>query len=303
MIGLLRLGALYGLVLVCVVLGSLPVANALPAGAASEPGLVPPGAGLLIIALVNVLVIAALILTSRWRGRRLALTLALVYYGAVTILPQIETWYFLSALTVDRGVLWRLFVMGLPTAFVFIPLAVRILGRWRPDTRSARTQAVDLAPSSWIWRAAALAIAYVAIYWTAGYFIAWQNPELRAFYGQPGPPLPFVTHTLHALRSDPVLFAFQLLRGLLWVLCAAPVIRGSAAGRWPAALLVALLFSVPQNVGQILANPLMPLASVRASHLIETASSTFVFGLLVAWLLAPARAITSAYQTSTWRYR
>jgi hypothetical protein len=46
-----------------------------------------------------------------------------------------------------------------------------------------------------------------------------------------------------------------------------------------------LLFSVPQNVVHILANPLMPIASVRLSHMIETASSTFLFGLIVVWLL------------------
>ena len=302
MFALLRLGALYLLFLVCFVIGSLPVANALPDGARSEPGLVSPAAGLLIIALVNVLVIGALVLTSHWRGWRLALALGLAYYGAVTMLPQIETWYFLSSLTVDRGLLWRLFVMGVPPAFVFIPLAVRILGRWRGGTGPGRAYASDVPVSAWMWRAAALAIAYVAIYWTAGYFIAWQNPELRAFYGQPGPPQPFVTHTMHVARSNPALFAFQFVRGLLWVLCALPVIRGSGVDRWATALLVALLFSLPQNVGQILANPLMPSASVRASHMIETACSTFVFGLLVAWLLPPASGIPSAHQLSTRRY-
>lgn len=302
MVALLRLGALYILFLICFVIGSLPVANALPDGAASEPGLAAPAAGLLIIALVNVLVIAALILTSHWRGWRLALGLALAYYGAVTILPQIETWYFLSSRTVDRGLLWRLFVMGVPPAFVLIPLAVRILGRWRGETGPGRAYASDVGLSAWIWRAAALALAYVAIYWTAGYFIAWQNPELRAFYGEPGPPLPFLTHTANAARSNPAMFAFQFLRGLLWVACALPVIRGSGVDRWQTALLVALLFSLPQNVGQILANPLMPVASVRASHMIETASSTFAFGLLVAWLLPPASAIPSAHRLSARRY-
>ncbi len=43
-------------------------------------------------------------------------------------------------------------------------------------------------------------------------------------------------------------------------------------------MLVGLLFSVPQNIGHILPNPLIPIASVRLSHMIETASSTFVFG-------------------------
>ena len=281
----MRFSALYVLFLICFVIGGLAVAGVLPDAAASEPGLVPPAAGLAIIALLNVVVIAALILTSRWRGWRLARGLALAYYGAVTLMTQIETWYFLSSLTVDRRLLPRLFVMGIPTAFLFIPLAVWILRRW-PGAREAPVpKASGLPIGQWIWRLAALALIYVALYWTAGYFIAWQNPELRAFYGQPGDALPFFAHTAETFRRAPGLFVFQLLRGALWVLFALPVVYGSGVSVWRTALLVGLLFSVPQNVGQILANPLMPVASVRSSHMIETASSTFVFGLLVGWLL------------------
>jgi hypothetical protein len=282
---LLRFSALYLSFLVCFVAGSVAVAGALPDAAASEPGLVPPAAGLLIIALINVAVVAALIVTSRWHGWKLALSLALAYYGAVTLMTQIETWYFLSSLTVDRRLLSRLFLMGIPPAFVFVPLAVRILGRWRVSAEAPPPGARAMSAGQWIWKLAVLSIVYVAMYWLAGYFIAWQNPELRAFYGQPGDPLPFFTHTADTLRSDPGLFLFQLLRGVLWVLCALPVIRGSRVSTGMTALLVALLFSAPQNVALILANPLMPIASVRLSHMIETASSTFVFGLLVVWLL------------------
>ena len=285
MLSLLRIGALYVLFLACFVIGSLPVASALPDTAASEPGLVPPVAGLLIIALLNVLVVAALILASRWNGWTVAASFACAYYGAVTLMPQVETWYFLSTLTVGRHVLPRLFLMGVPTAFVFVPLAVWILGKGRAAEASAPSRVPEVHPGEWAWKLATLAVIYVALYWSAGYFIAWQNPELRAFYGHQGEPLPFVTHTANTFRLDPGLFGFQLLRGLLWVLCALPVIVGSAVSRWRTALLVGLLFSVPQNVGQILANPLMPAASVRFSHMIETATSTFVFGLLVVWLL------------------
>jgi hypothetical protein len=283
---LLRFVLLYVLFLVCFLIGSIPVASKLPDAARSEPGLVPPGAGLLMIALVNVLVIAALILTSRWRGRKLAIALGLAYYGAVTFLTQIETWYFLSSLTVDRGVLARLFLMGIPPAFVFIPIAVWMLGRWPGDREARRAGMMAIPLGPWIWRIGLLALVYAALYWTAGYFIAWQNPELRAFYGQPGEPMPFVAHTMRVLRGEPGLFAFQLLRGVLWVLCALPVILGSRVSIWRTALLVGALFSLPQNIAQILANPLMPLASVRMSHMIETASSTFVFGVLVVWLLS-----------------
>lgn len=280
-----RFVLLYFLFSVCFLIGAAPLAGVLPDAAASEPGLVSATTGLLVIALVNTGVVAALILTSRWTGWTLAASLAFAFYGAVTFLSQVETWYFLSSITVDRRILPRLFLMGVPPAFLFVPIAVWVLGKGRARPDTSPNPALVMPASQWAWKLAALALAYVALYWTAGYFIAWQNPQLRAFYGQPGPPLPFVSQTINTLRHDPILFLLQIGRGLVWVLCALPIIRGSRAGAWGTALLVGLLFSAPQNVGQIIANPLMPIASVRLSHLVETASSTFVFGLLVAWLL------------------
>jgi len=280
----LRFMLLYVVYMVCFAIGGGFVASVLPDQAASEPGLVSAGSGLLIIGLVNVLVVAALILTSRWSGWKLAVSLALAYYGAVTFLVQIETWYFLSAITVGPRVLPRLFLMGIPPALLFVPLAVLILGRRRAKEASSPGAALVMPVPQWMWKLAAIAVAYVVLYWTAGYFIAWQNPELRAFYGQPGEPAPFFTQTANALRSDPRLFGLQLLRGLLWTVCALPIVRGSGVNAWWTALLVGLLFGAPQNVVQIIANPLMPVASVRLSHLIETASSTFLFGTLVVWL-------------------
>ncbi len=281
---MLRFILLYVLFLVSFLLGSMAVAGVMPDSAISEPGLVPVTSGLLIIALANLLVIAALILSSRWGGWRLAGSLALAYYGAVTFLAQIETWHFLSSITVSPQLLRRLFVMGVPTAFLFIPLAVWVLGKGRATSEASPNPALVMPIPQWMWKLAAIAVAYLVLYWGAGYFIAWQNPELRAFYGQPGDALPFFTHTASTLRHDPMLFPLQILRALLWVLCALPVIRGSRLDPWWTALLVGLLFSV-QNLVHVIANPLMPVASVRVSHMIETASSTFVFGALVVWLL------------------
>jgi len=240
---------------------------------------------LLYILFIVFFVIAAMILASRWSGWKLAISLAFAYYGAVTFLMQIETWYFLSAITVGPQLLPRLFLMGIPPAFVFIPLAVWILGKGRAPADASPNPALVMPARQWMWKLAAIAVAYLILYWGAGYFIAWQNPELRAFYGQPGEAAPFLAHLADTLRDDPMLFPFQILRAMLWTLCALPVIRGSRFNLWWTALLVGLLFSVPQNIGHILANPLLPIASVRLSHMIETASSTFLFGVIVAWLL------------------
>jgi hypothetical protein len=282
---ILRFFLLYILFIVFFMIGSMAVSGVMPDIAISEPGLVSEISGLLIIALADLLIIAALILTSRWGGWKLAISLALAYYGAVTFLMQVETWYFLSSITVDPQLLPRLFLMGAPVAFLFIPLAVWILdkGRYAADTLPNLTLVMPIR--QWLWKLAVITVVYLALYWGAGYFIAWRNPELRAFYGQPGEALPFITHTLNMLRHTPNLLPLQILRALLWVLCSLPVIRGSRVGPFWTALLVGLLFSVPQNIGHILANPLLPHASVRMSHMIETASSTFIFGTIVVWLL------------------
>lgn len=56
-------------------------------------------------------------------------------------------------------------------------------------------------------------------------------------------------------------------------------------GRWQeTALALGLLFAVLMNTQLLLPNPYMP-ETVRMTHLIETASSNFFFGLLVGWLL------------------
>ena len=65
------------------------------------------------------------------------------------------------------------------------------------------------------------------------------------------------------------------------------VICGTRLPLWQTALLIGLLLSLPQNIGHLIPNPIIPLNSVRISHMIETSLSTLVFGLVVAWLLYP----------------
>lgn len=269
---------------VCLILGSLAIEGMLPE-IESEPGMVPSNIGMLIFGITNTLLVIVLVLSSRWDGWKLALGLAFAYYGVVTFLSQIETWYFLSNITVGPKLLPRLFIMGLPTAFLFVPLAIWILGKGVTKNKTGQNSVLVIPVRQWVWKLIIIAASYLALYWCAGYFIAWQNPELRAFYGSPGEVLPFWTHTVNTLKTDPALFPFQILRAILWTLCALIVIRGSKVNVWLTAVLVGLFFSLPQNVAHIMENPLMPIASMRMSHLIETASSTFIFGMIITWLL------------------
>ncbi len=76
---------------------------------------------------------------------------------------------------------------------------------------------------------------------------------------------------------------------MFWVALALPVIR-MMKGQWPeTALAIGLLFSVVMNAQLLLPNPYMP-EPIRMAHLVETASSNLILGVLVGWLLTQRRA-------------
>jgi hypothetical protein len=229
---------------------------------------------------------------SRWHGWKLMVSMSVAFYLIMTLVTQLEAWYFLLGITVGPTVgpelLFRLFLQGIPGAFLFVPITILLMGRFRPlPEENTSPEIVSMPPNVWMWKLGILYLAYLMLYYLAGYFIAWQNPDVRAFYGSPGEALPFIQQMLHIFTTDPWLTPYQLLRTLIWVAGAYLIIRGSRLPLLQTGLIVGIALSVPQNIGHILPNSLFPLNSVRMSHMIETASSTFIFGLIVTWLLYP----------------
>jgi len=254
----------------------------------AEPGPIPSPLDFLLVSAGHVAVLMLVLLSSRWAGWKLALATTFSYLGVTTVMAQIETAYFLSGLTLPPALLPRLVLMGLLTAVLFIPLAVVILWRVREKGNgSTPNERLVMPARQWLWKLAAIIPVYLLLYYGAGYFIAWQNPELRAFYGGTDPGS-FFAQLLSIVKNDPWLTPFQMMRALLWVMFVLPVIRMTGGsghkGAWWTAVLVGLLLAVPMNIGHILSNPLIPAASVRLSHMIETASSNFIFGLAITWL-------------------
>jgi hypothetical protein len=240
---------------------------------------------------------ANLILRSRSSGWRLILAAMFVFYGVTTFMPQIESAVFLTRL--PPGTLPRLFLMGALIGIPFSLLAVLILGKVRRGNPDAEPNARLKMPAvEWGWKLAVIAVAYVILYFTFGYFIAWQNPALREYYA--GVDNGFVSQMGTVLRDTPWLVPFQILRALCWVAIAVPVVKMLKGGWLESALTVALLFSVLMNAQLLLPNPYMP-DTVRMSHLVETASSNFLFGMLVGWLLLQRQAspgLVAAYDVS-----
>ena len=257
------------------------VSGALLAPAAGQTTPAEAGSTLLalvLVSLINAAVWTYIILRSRWTSWKLILTVFLLFYGVSTVMPQIETAYFISRL--PPGMLPRLFLAGLIMAGVFAPLAVLILGK----AKSSNNQSSPLQLT--LGRVSLIVVAYLFLYFTFGYFIAWKSPAVRAFYGG-SDPAGFVSQITSLMRNEPLLFLLQAVRALLWTALAVPVIKMMKGEWWEAGLAVALLFAVMTSQ-LLLPNPLMP-PEVRMAHLVETATSNFLFGWLVVLVLSPRR--------------
>lgn len=137
------------------------------------------GAALALVAVcfLDTLVLTYLILRSRWSGWRLAGPVFFVFYGVMTFMPQIESAVFLTRL--PPGMLPRLFLMGALIAAPFSVLAVLILGKRKGVFDDGQRNSRLVMPASeWAWKLAVIALAYVTLYFTFGYFIAWRTPAV-----------------------------------------------------------------------------------------------------------------------------
>lgn len=243
------------------------------------------GLALLVVCLVDTLLFAAFIRRSWLHGWRLMLVTAILYYGVKTFQANIEAWYFMTNLT--AAMIPGLFQMTLPAALLWPPAAVWLLGKARRPAQPPSAADRPLPPQTvrtWTWKLALAGfVFYPLLFFTFGYFVAWQDPAVRAFYGG-GELIGFFPHMAGMLTSDPKVLLFEMLRGLLWASLAGLFLWASAGKRWAAALLLALIFALVENNVHLMPNPLMP-AAVRQAHFIETASSNFIYALLTAWLL------------------
>lgn len=239
---------------------------------------------LLLVCVLQTAGISYLVLRSRWSGWRLVGATFVVFYGVTTFMPQIESAVFLTRL--PAGMLPRLFLMGLLIGIPFSILAGVILGRMKRGEATPIAEP-SLPVSQWSWRLGTIVVAYVVLYFTFGYFIAWRTPAVREFYGG-GDPGDFFAQMQTVVRDTPWLIPFQIFRALCWAGIAVIIIRTIQRGRLETALVIGYVFAVVMCAPLLLPNPYMPEA-VRMAHLRETASSNFIFGVFVGWLLVSAR--------------
>ena len=229
------------------------------------------------------LVTAWIIQNSRWRGLKLIAALLFTFYGLMTFISQIESIAYLRA-KMPPGLIKSLFVMGAIVAFLFVPLAVLIMGKMRGPEQPPAERALTLTLKPKAARFAILAIVYVVLYYLFGYYVAWQNPELRLYYSGTTELKSFYQQMRSTVTATPWMLPFQFGRGILWALFAYPVVRMLNTRRIETAAIIAALFAVG-SFALFIPNPLMP-PSVAHSHFWETLCSDLLLGAIVGWALS-----------------
>lgn len=251
-----------------------------PQGSASQQAaptyVFPP---LLIFSLWVGIVASYLILRSSWHGWILVGAMFMGMYGISTVVNAIEAMFFLSN-KVPHGMVRALFIQGAIAMALFAPLAVLVLGKWREAMPAVSLPTPEhMRAASVAWKLALLIVSFVFLYMFFGYFVAWQNPELRRYYGGPDWPT-FLAAMKGNWQNSPLIFPLATFRALLFVVFMYPLIRMLRVERWESAIATAL-FLASWTTSLLLPNPLMP-ASVARSHFWETLGFSLVFGSLQA---------------------
>jgi hypothetical protein len=234
---------------------------------------------ILILLIVQFLIIIYLIQRLNLLAIKLFLTVVIVFWGLQTFMTQIETWYFIDAMpAVSNSELANLFVRPLITSITFIPLAMWVLGKWKENTSGIETH----TSSRLNWKEMlGLSIAYVIIYFVFGYFVAWQFEAVRVFYSGSPEDAGFFGQLKDTLQTRNFIFAFQFVRGFLWIIIGLPILLYLKGSTREKILTCTFLYVLPV-IQLIVDNPYMP-QPVRVAHLLEVASSNGLFGFLIGY--------------------
>ncbi len=236
---------------------------------------------------ITALVLFMFLRVARTRGWRLALGMVGAFWGVLYCMSQIESLIFNEALTsmTTRDIIETV-LRGFVSTALSVPAAMLMTGAFKKPAE--KSEKARIALGEYVWKIPVGAVAYVAVYWLFGYFVAWQFPAVRQYYSGTANLIPFFQYTAGVLSDSPTFLLIQLGRGALWGLLALLLVGLLGRNRSTSVAGVAALF-VLFGLQLLVPNPMMPDA-IRIPHLIETASSMLLYGAFLGSFLHPGQA-------------
>jgi hypothetical protein len=234
----------------------------------------------MLVCLIHVILLYFTIRLSRWYGYKLIVVIFLLIFIIQYLLGMVEAVWFNDRLQMPLSGIQSIVLSGFILSLLFSPLIVWIGSGFTLRRNPDDYVIPDRLPEKLLAKTVLLAVLiYPALYFLAGYYIAWQFEPVRLFYTGSAEMESFGKMMWENFRSG--LYFFQIMRGIIWVGVALPVYVMTRGAFWQRGILIGLLFALLMNAQHLIPNPYFPVG-VTAAHFVETASSNFIWGFIIA---------------------
>jgi len=232
-----------------------------------------------------------IIRNTHWNGIKLFINIVFVVFFIQSFMMQIETMFFGSAFPAFQK-LDIIFVtlIGLFPVLAVVPLLIKFF-----QNKDSVFENNKINTKTILIRLGVIGVIYLFVYMVFGYFVAWQFEELRVFYSGSPEKLSFWGQTVNNFKTTPIIFPFQIIRGILFGVAIIPIRNMLSKNKIIFIISVCLLY-LCTAIQLIIPNALFP-DVVRLAHLVEMSSSMLLFGIVVGNILWSVESITLSPHT------
>jgi hypothetical protein len=194
-------------------------------------------------------------------------------------MTQIETLFFGDAFPVlTKQDVLLIMLAGLFPLLATIPLLMKFF-----QNKDVVVEKNEMNLKNIVVKLGIIGVIYLCVYMFFGYFVAWQFEELRLFYTGSTEKLSFWGQMINNMKANPVIFPFQVIRGILFGIFVIPLTYMVKNSKFTFITSICLVYLCTATV-LIVPNVLFP-DTVRIGHLVEMSSSMLLFGIIVGSIL------------------
>ena len=220
-------------------------------------------------------------LTREYIGLIKTIWVVAYFFVIQFFLTQMETMFFGQSIGIQNDQVASILIAGFIMSSITVLLGILTINKMF----SVPKQTFRLTVNEWrpfiVPFLVLICIVYPLIYLTFGYYVAWQNENLRIFYTKSSEMNSFF-HQFAGSFAEGIYF-FQILRAAILVIVTLPVIV-MLLDLKTQYLLVGVLTSLLPASLLFIPNPYMP-RDIAMTHFVETASSNFIWGLAMTFAI------------------
>ena len=216
-----------------------------------------------------------------YSGKILFLNLLFVIFFIQYFMTQIETLFFGHAFIVLSK--FDIVLLMLAGLFPLLGVTALLVKFFQHEEDNIVYEREKINIKDILIKLGIIGIIYLCVYMLFGYFVAWQFEELRIFYSGSTEKLSFWEKLVNNVKTNPIIFPFQILRGILFGIAIIPIKNMVSKNKMVFITSVCLVYLCTAVV-LIIPNALFP-DMVRIAHLIEMSSSMLLFGIIVGNIL------------------